>query len=81
MSIKGFAILATLILCSCENLKVEGDYTYTKRYTEKRDKSIQLSYSNNIGNMPVILTGKANHDPIHTDWPGYQETSIEMWFW
>jgi len=81
VSIKCFIVLATLFLCGCSNLKFKGDYTYTKRDTENRNNTLQLSYSNNIGSIPLIVTGKANHDPVHTDWPGYQETSIEVWFW
>lgn len=82
MSIKYFFVLATILLCGCENIKVTGDYRYAqedKNITNRND--IALTYSNNIFKAPVIVTGKANHDPLFKDKPSFQETSIETWFW
>lgn len=81
MSIKSFLILATLFLCGCQNLKIEGEYTYSEKETSSHLNSVVISYTNVLGDVPIVVKGKVNHDPIHRDKPSYQETSIEYWFW
>ena len=80
MSIKHFLVLAT-ILCGCQNLKIQGEYTYVKEEKNSHLNSISITYTNVLGDVPIVVKGKVNHDPIHRDRPSYQETSIEYWFW
>lgn len=82
MSIKYFLILATLLICGCESLKINGNYQYTQQgNNEISQNNLTITHSNNILKIPVLITGKANHDPLFRDKPSYQETSIETWFW
>lgn len=81
MSIKYFSVLATLLLFGCENLKVSGNYQYTQGRENINRNDLTLTYSNNIIKAPVIITGRANHDPLFKDKPSFEETSIETWFW
>ncbi len=81
MSIKYFLVVSTLLLCSCKNISIEGNYNYTKDEREKRVNSVAITYTNKISDIPIVVNGKVNHDPIHRDKPSYQETSIEFWFW
>jgi hypothetical protein len=81
VSIKYFLLLATLLICSCESLKVSGNYQYTQGKENINRNDLTLTYSNNIIKTPVIITGRANHDPLFKDKPSFQETSIETWFW
>jgi len=82
VSIKYFLILATLFLCSCENLKVGGNYEYTKeKLSEKHRNETVLTYKGKINNLDYKVYNKINLDPINLDKPPYYEASYELWFW
>ena len=81
MSIKGFLILATLLFCGCENLKVQGNMQYVHAEQSDYLHSVTVTYTNKLNKIPFVIRGRANHDPINKDRPIYQETSIEYWFW
>ncbi len=82
MSIKYFIALATLFLCSCQNLKVDGNYQYTKeKLSETHKKELTLTYIGKVNSLDYKVYNKINFDPIHRDRPPYYETSYEVWFW
>jgi hypothetical protein len=82
MSIKYFIILATLFLCSCQNLKVSGNYKYTKeKLSETRKKELTLTYLGKVNKLDYKVYNKINFDPIYRDKPAFYETSYEVWFW
>lgn len=80
MSIKYFFLLATLLLCGCENFKVQGNMQYV--HAERTDylHSVSITYTNQFYKIPFVIRGKANQDLNNKDRPIYQETSIEFWF-
>jgi hypothetical protein len=81
VSIKCFIVLATLFLCGCRNISLDGEYKYTKNEKESRMNTVGVTYTNKIKNIPFKVINKINHDPVHKDKPSYQETSLELWFW
>lgn len=75
-------LLLALFLVSCKTIQVKGNYTYVKSEKTSHLNSISISHTNTIfEEIPIVIKGKLNHDPIHKDRPTYQETSFEFWFW
>ena len=79
MSIKYFAILATLFICGCQ---VSGNYAYTKEgISEKHRNETVFTYTTKVLDYDYKIYNKINFDPQNPDRPPYYETSHEIWFW
>lgn len=79
---KAIFIISVLILVSCKNFDIKGNYSYTREdMSEVHKNELILTYNGTIKGVPFKCKQKINYDPLYFDKPSFYEASYELWFW